>query len=47
MGQLKIIVPFAINYESEITVTEQFNIDNESKLNGKYTLYVINVPLFN
>ncbi|CAD8065837.1 unnamed protein product [Paramecium primaurelia] len=46
IGTLSILIPFAINYEQELTVTESFQFENENKLNGSYTLYLINIPLF-
>ncbi|CAK78160.1 unnamed protein product (macronuclear) [Paramecium tetraurelia] len=46
LGTLSILIPFAINYEQELTITESFQFENETKLNGSYTLYLINIPLF-
>ncbi|CAD8078202.1 unnamed protein product [Paramecium sonneborni] len=46
LGTLTILIPLAINYEPELTLTESFQFENENKINGSYTLYLINTPLF-
>ena len=39
-------IPFAINFEPELTVNSSFNFDADKNVNAKYTVYLLNVPMF-